>query len=272
MAHEANPEFARLFDILRELRTACPWDRAQTIPDLARHLIEEAYETLDAIDNGNARAIADELGDLLAQTLAITIIAEEESRFSVAEMLRLAADKLVRRHPHVYAQERGENRAETRADTVDQVLEKWAEIKAGERKAAGSSSALDGVARALPALMRAEKLGARVREAGMDWTDIHAVLAKVREEMDEVEGALARDDLEAAAGELGDMLLALANAPRFIGASAEDALRRACDKFAARFAAVERLAAARGDDLKSLDPDALDALWQQAKRLTDPPK
>jgi MazG family protein len=272
MGHEANPEFARLLDMIRELRTACPWDREQTIPALARHLIEEAYEVLDAIDRGDASPIADELGDLLAQILAISVIAEEESRFSVAEMLRLAAEKLVRRHPHVYGREHANARIETRADTVDQVLEKWAEIKAEERKAAGAASALDGIARALPALMRAEKLGARARQAGMDWTDIHAVLAKVREEMDEVEGALARDDLDAAAGELGDMLLALGNAPRFIGASAEDELRRSCDKFAARFAAVERLAAARGDDLKSLDPDTLDALWQQAKRLTVPAK
>ena len=270
MGHEANPEieFARLLAILRELRTRCPWDPAQNIPGFARHLIEEAYETLDAIDHGDARAIADELGDLLAQTLAITIIAEEESRFSVTEMLRLAADKLVRRHPHVYARER----AEAHAETVDEVLGNWGRIKAEERKAAGAVSALDGIARALPALMRAEKLGARARQAGMDWSDIHTVLAKVREEMDEVEGALARDDLDAAAGELGDMLLALANAPRFIGANAEDALRRSCDKFAARFAAVERLAAARGDDLKALDADALEALWQQAKRRTDPAK
>jgi tetrapyrrole methylase family protein / MazG family protein len=255
-------EFARLAQVVRELREKCPWDREQSIASLAKHLIEEAYEASDAIDSGSSRAIADELGDLLAQILGVAMIAEEESRFGLAEMIRFAADKLIRRHPHVYG--------DASAATSDEVVANWNRTKQEERKSAGARSALDGVLRAQPALMRAEKLGARARDAGMDWDDIHSVLAKVREELEEVEGALSRNDPAAAADELGDMLLALANAPRFIGYNAEETLRRSCDKFTARFSIVERLAGERRLELKSLKPAAIEALWQEAKRIADP--
>jgi MazG family protein len=252
-------EFSRLLAIVRELRRRCPWDREQTLQTLGKHLIEEAYEAADALDAAEPPALADELGDLLAQTLFAGVIAEEQARLRVAEVLRAAADKLVRRHPHVYG--------DVAANTSDEVVANWDRIKESERRAAGAVSALAGVGRAMPALMRAQKLGTRARQAGMDWADIHDVLAKVREEMDEVEGALAQNDPEAAAAELGDMLLALANAPRFIGRDAEETLRRACDKFITRFAEVERLAAARRLDLASLKPAEIDSLWNEAKRL-----
>jgi MazG family protein len=253
-----GPEFARLLTVLRELRQRCPWDREQTIASLGKHLVEEASEALDAIDRDDSHAIIDELGDLIAQVLAVAVIAEERQRFRIAELFQWAADKLVRRHPHVYG--------DAEAATSTEVIDNWNRIKQEERVSGGATSALDGVARAMPALARAEKLGARARQAGMDWHDIHDVLAKVREEMDEVEGALANNDTDAAAGELGDMLLALANAPRFIDQNAEETLRRACDKFTRRFAAVERLAASRGLDLKRMRPDEIDALWNEAKR------
>ena len=257
-AGAGGAEFARLLTVLRELRERCPWDREQTIASLGKHLVEEAYEALDAIERDDGHAMIDELGDLVAQVLAVAVIGEERERFRVAELLQWAADKLVRRHPHVYG--------DASATTPAEVIDSWNRIKQAERAQAGATSALDGVARTLPALLRAEKLGARARQAGMDWGDIHDVLAKVREEMDEVEGALASDDLEAAADELGDMLLALANAPRFIGHNAEETLRRACDKFTARFAAVERLAADRGLELKRMRAEEIDGLWHEAKR------
>ncbi len=256
-SRRGDDEIGRLLIVLRELRQRCPWDREQTIASLGKHLVEESYEALDAIDRDDTPAIVDELGDLIAQVLAVAIIAEEQQRFRVAEVLQWAADKLVRRHPHVYG--------DAEATTSAEVVENWNRIKQEERRSAGATSALDGVARSMPALARAEKLGSRARQAGMDWHDIHDVLAKVREEMDEVEGALARNDTDAAAGELGDMLLALANAPRFIDRNAEETLRRACDKFALRFAAVERIAARRGLDLKRMRPDEIDALWNEAK-------
>ncbi len=256
-----TPELARLLSIVRELRERCPWDREQTLTSVGKYLIEEAYEAADAIARGDSLAIADELGDLLVQVLFAAVMAEQEARFQVAVMLQSAADKLVRRHPHVYAS--------TKVETVSEVVANWNRIKSEERNTEGFRSALGGIARNLPALMRAQKLGARARQAGMDWVDIHDVLAKVREEMDELEGALARDDCDEAASELGDMLLALANAPRFLGHDAEETLRRSCDKFIRRFAIVERIASERGFDLTRMTSAELETLWQQAKRVDD---
>jgi MazG family protein len=263
--NEFGPEIsqlARLLGVVRELRERCPWDREQTLAQVAKYLIEEAYEAADAIAGGDPRAIADELGDLLVQVLFAAIVAEQGGRFQVVEFIERAKGKLVRRHPHIYAGGKAEDAAE--------VIANWNRVKREERNAEGAQSALDGIARGLPALMRAQKLGARARQAGMDWADIHDVLAKVREEMDELEGALAADDKNAAAHELGDMLLALANAPRFIGHDAEETLGRACDKFIRRFKGVERIASARGLDLTRLTPTELESLWQEAKRLDDP--
>ncbi len=252
-------EFERLLEVVRNLRRQCPWDREQTIPAVAHHVVEEAYEVMDAIGRGADDELCDELGDLMVQVAFISIIAAEQSRFSIADVARAAADKLVRRHPHVYG--------DVRADTVEQVLVNWEKIKREERRGGGAEAGISGAGRALPALMRAEKLGEKARRAGMDWADARAVLRKVREELAEAEAALEQGDHAAAAAELGDLMLALANAPRFIGQNAEETLRRACDKFIGRFAAVERLAASRGLDLKGLSPDQIEALWQEAKRL-----
>ena len=248
---------AKLIAIVRELREKCPWDREQTLAGLGKHLIEEAYEAADALDIGEPSSMADELGDLVTQGIFAAVIAEEQSRFTVDSMVAGAAEKLIWRHPHVFG--------DVTATTADEVIANWDQIKQTERRASGATSALDGIARALPALMRAEKLGTRARQAGMDWADIHAVLAKVREEMDEVEGALARNDLDGAAEELGDMILALANAPRFVGHSAEETLRKACDKFTRRFKRVEEIAARRSVELTQLNPAQLDELWESAK-------
>ncbi len=260
--NEHSPEIsqlARLLSIVRDLRERCPWDREQKLTDVTKYLIEEAYEAADAIARGDPIAIADELGDLLVQVLFAAVIAEQEGRFAVASLPQMATDKLVRRHPHVYAG--------GKAETAAEVVANWNQIKREERKAEGFQSALDGIAKGLPALMRAEKLGTRARQAGMDWADIHEVLAKVREEMDELEGALAANDSDAAACELGDMLLALANAPRFIGHDAEETLRRACEKFICRFERVQQIASTRGLDLTKMTATELESLWQEAKRF-----
>jgi tetrapyrrole methylase family protein/MazG family protein len=251
-------EIARLLEVVRELRARCPWDREQTVASSARHLIEEAYETADAIARASNAEIADELGDILTQALFVAVVAQDESRFKLAEVARGAAQKLIRRHPHIYA--------DVKADTVEQVLSNWDRIKAEEKKDTTGEKSLRETGRALPALMRAEKLGEKARLRGMDWEDARAVLAKVREELEETEAALARGDNAAVAGEIGDMMLALANVPRFIGHNAEETLRRACDKFIARFEAVERLAGSRKLDLKKMSPDEIEALWQEAKR------
>jgi MazG family protein len=258
-ADQTATELIRLAKIVHELRERCPWDREQTAQSLSKHLIEEAYETLDAIEHGSPDELADELGDLMVQVLFHSVLGEEERTFDLERVLRMAADKLVRRHPHVYAG--------VEASTAEQVVRNWEQLKKSERLGAGAASALDGVGRALPALIRAEKLGVRARAEGVDWPDIHAVIAKVREELTEVEEALARDDSAAAAAELGDALLALANAPRFVHHSAEETLRRACDKFVARFIEVEKLAASRNLKLSDLPPDQIDQLWNEAKTI-----
>src|ERR1700677_393512 len=170
-------------------------------------LLEEAYEAADAIERGGDREIDDALGDLLVQVLFAANIAEEERGLEVAARLRRAREKLVRRHPHVYAGAAAESSAE--------VIQTWDKLKQRERAAAGVTCALDGVARALPALTRAQKLGERARSAGMDWPEVSAVLDKVGEEIAEARAALAHGDRDHAAEEMGDAMLALANAPRF---------------------------------------------------------
>ena len=254
----AAEEFLALLEVIRELRQQCPWDREQTLATASRHLIEEAYEAADAIEHGGDPEIDDELGDLLVQVLFAANIAGEQRGLGLAAMLRRAREKLVRRHPHVYAGVAAESSAE--------VVQNWDKLKQQERAAAGATSALDGVARALPALTRAQKLGERARSAGMDWPQASAVLDKVGEEIAEARAALVRGDRDHAAEEMGDAMLALANAPRFVGHDAETTLRGACDKFIERFKQVERIAAARKLELAALDARQIESLWQEAKR------
>jgi MazG family protein len=251
-------EFLDLVEVVRALRRECPWHRAQTATGLSKYLIEESYEVLAAIESGEAAALSDELGDLLLQILLQAEIAGESGAFDLPALLHHAREKLIRRHPHVFAQ--------GAATSAEEVAARWEETKQAERRRAGMVSALDGVPHHLPALVRAEKLGERARAAGMDWSDLRAVLAKVREEMDETIAAIeagASDD--AVAEELGDCLLALANAPRFAGWSAEETLRRACEKFIQRFKKVEQRAAASNRALAHLSAAEIDALWNAAK-------
>jgi len=254
-------ELAQLIEVVRKLRAECPWDREQNVAGAARHLIEEAYETADAIASNDDTDIAEELGDLLVQSIFVAVMAEDEARFNLARVARGTREKLIRRHPHIYS--------DVKAETTEQVLQNWDRIKAEEKKGAGKDAGIGQTGRALPALMRAEKLGEKARRRGMDWADVREVLAKVREELDEAEVALAQGDLDAAASEIGDMMLALANAPRFIGHNAEETLRRACDKFVGRFETVEKLAASRGLDMTKMSTSELEELWQQAKLVSD---
>ena len=264
--HDAASAFSKLLAVVTELRERCPWDREQKLIDTPRHLIEEAYEVEDAIARGDSSEVAEELGDLIVQSLFVGVILAEQKQFDLSEVLEAAAKKLVRRHPHVYG--------DTRADTIDQVIETWDRIKQGEREDKSKtekSSKDDGkglahVGRALPALMRAEKLGEKARRAGMDWANLREVLAKAREEIAEIEHALDRSDKDSAAEEIGDLMLAIANAPRFVGKNAEQTLRAACDKFVARFDALARTAAERGLDLKQMSPEAIESLWQEMKK------
>ena len=243
---------------LRDPERGCPWDRAQDFATIAPYTIEEAYEVADAIEQGDMSALKDELGDLLLQVVFHARMAEEEGHFAFDDVAGAIADKMVRRHPHIFG--------DAEVASVAAQNEAWEAHKAAERKAAGGhESVIDGVALALPALLRAAKMSRRAARIGFDWPDARAVIPKIREEIAELEAEL---DAGAAAArieeELGDLLFAVANLARKLEIEPETALRRATAKFERRFRQVETLARERGigDDL-----DTLEALWQEVKRL-----
>jgi len=229
----------------------CPWDREQTHATLRPHLLEEAYEALEAIDRGDPAALEEELGDLLLQVLMHAAVAEREGEFVLGDVFEQITRKLVRRHPHVFG--------EGEARTAEEVYRNWEALKQAEKPRA---SILDGVPRTLPALAASQAIQGRARRVGFDWPDIDGPLEKLREEI----GELARAaDGASREEEFGDILFTLVNIADRLGVNAEQALRGANEKFRERFGAVERLAAARGLDLRELDLEALDRLWEEAK-------
>lgn len=248
----------RLLAIMAHLRDplrGCDWDVAQTFRTIAPYTIEEAYEVADAIERDDMAALKDELGDLLLQVVFHARMAEEAGHFAFADVASAISDKMEARHPHLFAS------AETEATPREQ---RWERIKAEERAAKGATSALAGVAQALPALMRAEKLQKRAARVGFDWPDAQGPADKIREELDE----LAATTTEAErAEEAGDFLFAAVNLVRKLGIAPEDALRAANTKFERRFRAMEVLAAGAGEAFTSLDLDRQEALWQAVKAL-----
>ncbi|HXJ33905.1 MAG TPA: nucleoside triphosphate pyrophosphohydrolase [Candidatus Eisenbacteria bacterium] len=254
----------RLVDIMARLRApgGCPWDREQTPQTLRPYLLEETYEVLDAIEHGSPAALRDELGDLLLQIVFHAEIAREAGQFTIADVATAIADKLERRHPHVFG--------DVRVGGADDVMRNWQTIKAEERRAGGGDAGvLGGVPRALPALARAQKVGDRLSHVGFDWRDVGAVLEVLDDERAELAAALAAGDTVAARREVGDLLLTLASVARHLDVSAELALGEATDRLAARVRHVEQAAAAAGRTLAALDPDERDRLWRDAKTATD---
>jgi tetrapyrrole methylase family protein/MazG family protein len=239
----------------------CPWDREQTHQTLSPSLLEETYEVLSALDAGDSQSLCEELGDLLMQIVMHSQIAAEEGEFQMADVIHGIDAKLRRRHPHVFGDVRVSGSAE--------VLRNWAAIKAAERLPASGQesqhSSLHGVPLALPALARAQSFGARAARVGFDWPDLEGVLSKLAEEVNELRQA---DSADRRTQEMGDLLFTLVNAARWLSIDAETALRGACDRFAARFSAMERAAREQGAALSSLSPSDLDALWNRAKEET----
>lgn len=256
----AAEAFVRLVGIMARLRApgGCPWDREQTPESLRPYVVEEAYEVVEAIESGDPAALRDELGDLLLQVVFHAELAAEAGRFTVADVATAVADKLVRRHPHVFG--------DVAVRDADEVMRNWRRIKAEERRAAGGpTGVLDGVPPALPALARAQQVGEKAARVGLDWPDVAGVLAKLREEQAELEVALAAGDRAAAGRELGDVLLTVASLARHLDVSAEMALRDAVARFTTRVARIEARAPR---PLAELAADELDRLWAAAK--TDP--
>lgn len=259
----AGEALERLVDIMARLRTpetGCPWDLAQDIESLRPYLLEEAFEVLEAMDEGDVVEHRKELGDLLLQIVFQARVREEEGSFRMADVCDAISDKLVHRHPHVFAGLQVSGEA--------QVLDNWAQIKKAERVAAGqaSPSAVDGIPRALPALVRAARLGEKASRVGFDWPEAGSVRAKVLEELAEVDEAIASGDAERIGEELGDLLFATAQWARKLGLHPEDLLRESGRKFEKRFRALERLAEAQGTPPETLDAQGLDALWNEVKR------
>ncbi|MBI3762329.1 MAG: nucleoside triphosphate pyrophosphohydrolase [Chloroflexi bacterium] len=234
----------------------CPWDRAQTHRSLRSNLLEETYEVLAALDAEDEAAMREEFGDLLLQIVLQSQIAVEAGEFSLAEVIAGINEKIVRRHPHVFG--------DVKVNGVGDVLKNWEALKVEERnnKGEGERGLLEGIPPALPALAQAEAYSRRAARVGFDWPELSGVIAKVREEMAEVQAAT---DAESRADEMGDLLFAIANYARWLDVDPEAALRAANAKFAARFAKVESAAKAAGRDMAAMSLEELDALWEDAK-------
>jgi ATP diphosphatase len=255
-------DIGRLIEIMAALRTpgsGCPWDLEQTFDTIAPYTLEEAYEVADAIARGDLDHLKDELGDLLLQVVFHARMAQEQSKFDFGGVVEAITTKLIRRHPHVFADEHGQ--------TAEAVKGMWERIKAEEKADRGEEpeGALSGVAVALPALTRALKLQNKAGQVGFDWNDPRAVLAKIRDEADEIEAALDAQDEAHAATEVGDLLFAVVNLARHLQADPEGILRATNRKFERRFASIERALAAQGKRPQDATLAEMDALWDAAK-------
>ncbi len=251
----------KLLEIMARLRSpegGCPWDLEQNFATIAPYTIEEAYEVADAIARGHMGDLKDELGDLLLQVVFHAQMASEAGLFTFDDVAASINDKMIRRHPHVFA--------DASFDTADAQTVNWENIKAEERKKkTDTSRTLADVPTALPALMRAQKLQSRAARVGFDWPDTSGVIAKIKEEIAEVEEAIAAHDDAHIAEELGDLLFAVTNLVRFVKADAETALRDANHKFTRRFESIEDALTTQGRNVKDASLDEMEALWNAAK-------
>lgn len=284
MREQNGDHFDALVRIMERLRAegGCPWDREQTRESLKPFLIEEAYEVVEAIDEGDPKKLMEELGDVLFQVLFHAQVAAEQGEFTIAEVLAGTADKMVRRHPHVFA--------DGTASTAGEVLEQWEALKREERNVVAASSALDGVPKELPGLLRAQRLQDKASRAGFDWAEISGVMAKVEEELRELKAAingaaseervtstgsvrslsgsteLTTGEVEETEHELGDLLFSLVNLARFLNLSAEDAIRKSIARFIRRFRHIEETVERGGRHLREASPEEMERLWEEAKR------
>jgi nucleoside triphosphate diphosphatase len=266
-------DIARLLDIMAALRTpqtGCPWDLAQNFSTIAPYTLEEAYEVADAIARGDLADLREELGDLLLQVVFHSRMAQEQGAFDFGDVVQAITEKLIRRHPHVFAQESSSDHKHT-PQAVEGLWERIkaqeAEEKACRKGASADDGALAGVPVALPALTRALKLQAKASKVGFDWNDPRAVLRKIREEADEIEAELDRAERDdaATAAEVGDLLFAVVNLVRHLRADPEAVLRQTNRKFERRFAAIERALAVQGKTPLEATLAEMDALWNEAK-------
>lgn len=247
-------EFDEFVSIMKRLRKECPWDKEQTHESLKKHFVEEAYEALDAVDRKNFNDLKEELGDVALQVVFHSIIAEEERQFTLEEVFKAINEKLVRRHPHVFGNAVVNSGAEQSA--------LWDKIKMDE----GRMSVLEGIPQHLPALMKAEKVQKKAAKVGFNWNNKEDVWKKVEEELSELHSAIAANDDVNTQKEFGDVLFSLVNYGRFIGVDPEESLQWTVQKFTQRFQYIEEKLQEQGKDIHSTSLEAMDKLWEEAKR------
>lgn len=266
MTTSSENGITRLLSVVARLRGpgGCPWDREQTLASLKPYLIEETYEVLEALDSGDSEWHKEELGDVLLQVVLHAQIRSENGEFDFDAVASSLADKLIRRHPHVFG--------DAVATNTGDVLRRWEKIKATEKKDE-RTSAVDGIPVHLPALQRAQRVQSRASRVGFDWNHVSAVMDKVEEELGEMREAMAAADAERTREEIGDLLFSIVNLCRFQDVDAEEALRATVAKFVRRFRQVERRVDAQGRAMTDCSMDELDALWDAVKKeeRTAPP-
>jgi tetrapyrrole methylase family protein / MazG family protein len=257
-AGQNNP-FQRLVELMATLRGpgGCPWDRKQTPESLKPFLVEECYEVIDAIEEGAPAKVRDELGDLLFQIIFHARIAEEAGQFAINDVITAIHEKMTRRHPHVFGDDK--------LSTDKEVLSNWEEIKRKEKGHADRKSILEGVPKELPSLLRAHRLQERAARVGFDWAHLNEALPKLDEEIAEFKESLPSEDAGKIEEELGDVFFTLVNISRFLGVNPEDALRKTISKFIHRFRYIEEHAEQAGRSLNAMTLDEMEALWQEAK-------
>jgi len=271
---DAAAAFARLVDLVRVLRApgGCPWDREQTLQTLRPFVLEETYEVLDALDHDDRRALREELGDFIFEGVLLAQLCTESGDFTVADSLHAISDKLVRRHPHVFGPAVADAEAASRPlpTTPDEVVARWEDLKAREKSSEGEPrTALGGVPKALPALLRTHEIGIRASAVGFDWERAADVVAKIEEEVEELRewvGHGAPGSGERAEEEMGDLLFAIANLSRKLGIEPESALRKANDKFSRRFSAMESRLRAAGRSLSECTLEEMEDEWSRVKQ------
>lgn len=249
--------FEDLLNIMEILRSehGCKWDREQSHASIRRNFIEEVYEVCEAIDNEDSELLKEELGDVLFQVVFHTQIEKEKGVFNIDDVADGICKKMIYRHPHVFG--------DTAVSGTEEILANWDELKKTEKHQKSASETLDSVARSLPALIRADKIQSKAAKAGFEWDSVDGAVAKVYEELDEVERALAGDG--DVTEEIGDLLFAVAKIGRFRGVDPEAALQNTCEKFIRRFTYVEQTAAQQGKTMEELTLPQMEALWKEAK-------
>ena len=248
--------FGRLLDVLDRLRVECPWDRKQTNESLRPNTIEEVFELCDALMKDDSKNICKELGDVLMHVCFYSLIGQEKGDFDVADVCHKQADKLIFRHPHVYG--------EVVAESAEKVLQNWEQIKLREKD--GNKTVLSGVPQALPSLIKAYRIQDKARNVGFDWDKREDVWTKVREELDELQAELERDDKERSTAELGDFLFSVINAARLYHLNPDNALEQTNQKFIRRFNYVEQHSIREGKPLTEMTLAEMDKLWEEAKK------